>query len=62
MTSSNRPLSNGCVTQQEDGSFKGHLKTLSISAEINIAVNDRKAHDVQPDYRVWSGDVEIGAG
>ena len=52
----------GYVTQDENGAFKGHLKTLSIRAEIIIAANARKANDVQPDYRVYSGDVEIGAG
>ena len=52
----------GYVTQNEDGSFKGQLKTLSIRAEIAIVANERKTSDVQPDYRVFSGDVEIGAG
>jgi uncharacterized protein (DUF736 family) len=52
----------GYVTQSENGAFTGHLKTLSIRAEITIAANARKANDVQPDYRVYSGDVEIGAG
>jgi uncharacterized protein (DUF736 family) len=52
----------GYVTRDESGAFKGQLKTLSIRAEITIAVNQRKANDIQPDYRVFSGDVEIGAG
>jgi uncharacterized protein (DUF736 family) len=52
----------GYVTRDENGALKGQLKTLSIRAEITIAVNSRKANDVQPDYRVFSGDVEIGAG
>jgi len=52
----------GYVTRDENGAFKGQLKTLSIRAEITIAANSRKANDVQPDYRVFSGDVEIGAG
>jgi uncharacterized protein (DUF736 family) len=52
----------GYVTKSDNGSFKGQLKTLSIRAEIVIALNARKANDVQPDYRVYSGDVEIGAG
>ncbi|TPG15797.1 DUF736 domain-containing protein [Sphingomonas koreensis] len=52
----------GYVTRDEKGTFKGHLKTLSIRAEISIVANARKANDVQPDYRVFSGDVEIGAG
>lgn len=52
----------GYVTKGDNGTFKGQLKTLSIRAEITIAPNARKANDVQPDYRVYSGDVEIGAG
>ncbi len=52
----------GYVTKDSSGSFKGQLKTLSIRAEITITANARKANDVQPDYRVYSGDVEIGAG
>ena len=52
----------GYVTKDENGAFKGQLKTLSIRAEITIAPNSRKTTDTQPDYRVVSGDVEIGAG
>jgi uncharacterized protein (DUF736 family) len=52
----------GYVTKGKDGSFKGQLKTLSIRADIEIVANDNKARDTQPDYRVISGDVEIGAG
>jgi uncharacterized protein (DUF736 family) len=52
----------GYVTKSDNGAFKGQLKTLSIRAEIMIAPNARKANDVQPDYRVYCGDVEIGAG
>jgi len=52
----------GYVTKDENGTFKGQLKTLSIRAEITIAPNARKTTDTQPDYRVLSGDIEIGAG
>lgn len=52
----------GYVTKDENGTFKGQLRTLSIRAEITIAPNSGKSRDVQPDYRVLSGDVEIGAG
>jgi uncharacterized protein (DUF736 family) len=52
----------GIVTQLGDGSFKGQLKTLSIKADVLIEPNDRKTSDAQPDYRVFSSDVEIGAG
>lgn len=52
----------GYVTKNDDGSFKGQLKTLSISAEIAIVSNRSKSTDTQPDYRVVSDGVEIGAG
>ena len=52
----------GFVTKSETGSFKGQLKTLTIRAEISIVANTRKTNDVQPDYRAYSGDIEIGAG
>lgn len=52
----------GYVTLNSDGSYSGQLKTLSIRADIAIVANARKASDVQPDYRVLSEGIEIGAG
>ena len=52
----------GYVTKNDDGSFKGQLKTLSISAEIAIVLNYDKGSETQPDYRVLSDGVEVGAG
>jgi len=52
----------GTVTKLGDGSFKGQLKTLSIKADVLIEPNPGKSTDSQPDYRVFSGEVEIGAG
>src|SRR5262249_23791630 len=52
----------GYVKRQKGGSFKGQIKTLTIRAEVDIVPNKGKANDNQPDYRVSSGDVEIGAG
>lgn len=51
----------GHVTKTENG-FKGQLKTLSIEADIDIVPNRDKAHENQPDYRVFAGRVEVGAG
>lgn len=45
----------------QDG-FSGQLRTLSIKAAIEIRRNKQKVGDVQPDYRVWSDGIEIGAG
>lgn len=52
----------GHVTKQKDGNFKGQLKTLSVSAPITILLNPAKSGDTQPDYRVYSQTVEVGAG
>ncbi|RJF90304.1 DUF736 domain-containing protein [Sphingomonas cavernae] len=51
----------GYVTRNGEG-FKGQLRTVSIRAEIEIIPNRSKANDAQPDYRVMTGGVEIGAG
>jgi uncharacterized protein (DUF736 family) len=52
----------GFVAKQSNGSFKGQIKTLSIRAEIEILPNCSKTSEVQPDYRVSAGGVEVGAG
>lgn len=52
----------GTVTRTSNGGFKGQLKTLSIRAEIEISPNRGKTSEVQPDFRVVAGGVEIGAG
>ncbi|WP_341703321.1 DUF736 family protein [Ferrovibrio sp.] len=52
----------GYVTKQPNGAYKGQLKTLSIRAEIDILPNGAKSGETQPDYRVLTQGVEIGAG
>jgi len=52
----------GYVTKSEDGSFKGQIRTLSIRADIDVVANRGKASETQPDYRVLSDGIEIGAG
>lgn len=52
----------GHVTRTSNGGFKGQIKTLTIRAEVDIVTNDAKSNDNQPDYRVLSEGVEIGAG
>ena len=51
----------GHVTRNGDG-FKGQLRTLSLRTEIEIVPNPGKETELQPDYRVTAGSVEIGAG
>jgi uncharacterized protein (DUF736 family) len=52
----------GYVTKQENGGFKGQLKTVSIRADIDIVPNRSKNAENHPDYRVLTQGVEIGAG
>lgn len=52
----------GIVTGSIQDGFAGQLRTLSIKAAIEIRRNKQKAGDVQPDYRIWSDGIEIGAG
>lgn len=52
----------GLVTRNEHGAFKGQLRTLSVRAEIDIVPNEAKTTDAQPDYRVLSEGIEVGAG
>jgi uncharacterized protein (DUF736 family) len=51
----------GFVNGTIETGFVGQLRTLSIRATIEIRTNSKNG-DVQPDYRVWSEGVEIGAG
>jgi len=52
----------GYVTKLNTGGFKGQMRTLSIRADIELAPNSGKESDTQPNYRVLSQGVEIGAG
>jgi len=52
----------GQVTKQDNGGYKGQLRTLSIRAEIDIVPNTMKSAENQPDFRVLTQGVEIGAG
>ena len=52
----------GYVTKQVDGRYKGTLRTVSIKADIDILPNIQKTSDSQPDFRVVTEGIEIGAG
>jgi uncharacterized protein (DUF736 family) len=52
----------GSVTKRDDGRYEGELKTLSVRAEIAILPVGDKASPNQPDYRVMSQGIEVGAG
>jgi len=51
----------GYVNKLDDGSYRGTLRTLSISAPLKIMPNkEKKADSDQPDYRVYANGAEIG--
>ena len=52
----------GSVTKRPDGQYEGELKTLSVRADIQIVPVHDKSGASQPDYRVMSQGIEIGAG
>ncbi|CAN7739460.1 MULTISPECIES: DUF736 domain-containing protein [Mesorhizobium] len=52
----------GYVNKQENGSYKGQLRTLSVRADIDIVPNRSKSADNHPDFRVLTQGVEVGAG
>ncbi len=52
----------GSVTKRDDGRYEGEIKTLSVRAEITIVPVTDKSSPTQPDYRVLSQGIEIGAG
>ena len=52
----------GIVNGTIEKGFVGQLKTLSIRASIEVSPNRSKAGEAQPDFRVFSEGVEIGAG
>ena len=52
----------GSVTKRPNGHYEGELKTLSVRADIQIVPMADKIVPSQPDYRVLSQGIEIGAG
>jgi uncharacterized protein (DUF736 family) len=52
----------GHVVRTTTGGFTGQIRTLTIRADIDIVPNEGKASDAQPDYRVLSEGVDVGAG
>ena len=52
----------GSVTKRSDGRYEGELRTLSTRAEIVILPVTDKVSQSQPDFRVLSQGIEIGAG
>ena len=52
----------GYVTKQGDGRYNSHIRAASTQAKIDILPNIQKNADSQPDFRVMTQGIEIGAG
>jgi len=50
----------GTFTKQNDG-FQGNIETLTIKVKANF-VSVEKSGDKAPDFRLYAGKAEIGAG
>jgi len=51
----------GTFTRNDDGSFAGVIKTLSLNIKARL-VPAEKDSEKSPDLRVLAGPIEIGAG
>lgn len=51
----------GTFTKTSNG-FTGTLRTLALNVKAKIVPDQAKASEAAPDYRVFSGTVELGAG
>lgn len=45
-----------------DDSYVGTIRTMTINVKAKIVPNKEKANDKAPDYRVYAGGAELGAG
>lgn len=50
----------GVFKQEKDG-YSGAIRTLAIDARVRIVANDRRSTSSAPDYRVFIGQMEVGA-
>jgi len=51
----------GTFTQTKDG-FTGTIRTLALNVKAKIVPDEHKSNEAAPDYRVFSGTVELGEG
>ena len=51
----------GTFTRDENGTYAGTIKTLTLNVKATIKPCDRD-NDRAPDFRVTAGGVEFGAG
>lgn len=47
---------------EKDGSYTGTIRTMTINVKAQLVLNADKASDGAPDYRLYAGGAELGAG
>lgn len=51
----------GHFTASKDG-YVGTIRTLTANVKARIVANDRKTSEGAPDFRIYAGRAELGAG
>jgi uncharacterized protein (DUF736 family) len=51
----------GTFTLSADGKINGNLKTLTLSTKLQFVPETNKSNDSTPDFRVYLGNLEVGA-
>ena len=51
----------GAFHKQDDGSFNGAIKTLTLNVKPAVLRPAEKTGDQAPDFRIYTGAVEFGA-
>lgn len=51
----------GTFAKQDDGSFSGAIKTLTLNVKPAVLRPAEKSNDQAPDFRIYTGAVEFGA-
>jgi len=52
----------GIFTRTPDGKLSGHLRTLTLNTRLQFAPETNKSKDSAPDFRIYLGSLEVGAG
>lgn len=52
----------GNLERLDDDTFVGNLNLMTINAQIRFYPIENKSRDTSPDFRVYAGRAEIGAG
>jgi uncharacterized protein (DUF736 family) len=47
---------------EKDGRFTGTIRTMTINVRAQLVPNADKSSDGAPDYRLYAGGAELGAG